>query len=80
MISGWSTLLAGCAALGCSLAPPLASQVAPGRVQPARVALILDLESSRFQPLVEAFQNEVGGFFRPDQITLLPPTAGDGTA
>jgi outer membrane protein TolC len=85
MSSAWSTLLAGCAALGCSLAPPLAAQVAPGRVAPARVAaarvaLILDLESTRFQPLVEAFQNEVSGFFRPGELTLLPPVAGDGTA
>jgi outer membrane protein TolC len=42
--------------------------------------LVLDQESPRFQPLVEAFQNEVRGFFRPGEVNLLPPAAGDGTA
>ncbi|MGN6390630.1 MAG: TolC family protein [Gemmatimonadales bacterium] len=44
------------------------------------MAVILDRESPRFQPLVDAFQREVLGFFRPGEITLLPPSAGDGTA
>jgi outer membrane protein TolC len=57
------------------LAAPLAAQAAP-----ARVALVLDQDSPRFQPLVEQFQNEVRSFFRPGEITLLPPVAGDGTA
>ncbi len=43
-----------------------------------RVATVLDLDSPRFQPLVDAFQNEVRGFFRPGEVTLLPPVAGDG--
>ena len=65
-------------ALGAFLAllpaAPLAGQT------PARVAIVLDQDSPRFQPLVEQFQAEVGGFFRPGEITLLPAVAGDGTA
>ena len=57
------------------LASPLASQ---GRQ--ARVAIVLDRDTPRFQPLVEAFQRELLGFFRPGEITLLPPMIGDGTA
>ena len=57
------------------LAAPLAAQGAP-----ARVALVLDQDSPRFQPLVEQFQTEVRGFFRPGEITLLPPVAGDGSS
>jgi len=67
----------------CFPAAPLAAQArAPrGPAQgPARVALVLDRESPRFQPQVDAFQREVSGFFRPGEITLLPPMAGDGTA
>jgi len=45
----------------------------------ARVALVLDHESSRFQPQVDAFQRELLGFFRPGEILVLPPLAGDGT-
>jgi outer membrane protein TolC len=30
--------------------------------------------------MVEAFRDELRGFFRPDEITLLPPAAGDGTS
>jgi outer membrane protein TolC len=72
MSSRWTALLA-CAAFGL-LAPPLAAQGAP-----ARVATVLDLESPRFAPLVEAFQNEVRGFFRPGEVELLPPVTGDGS-
>ncbi len=32
------------------------------------------------QPQVAAFEREIQGFFRPGEITLLPPQAGDGTA
>lgn len=53
------------------------SLAAQGR--PARVALVLDQEIPRFQPKIEAFQREILGFFRPGEITLLPPVAGDGT-
>jgi outer membrane protein len=56
------------------LAAPLAAQA-----RPARVAVILDRESSRFQPQLDAFQHEVLGFFRPGEVTLLPPVAGNGT-
>jgi outer membrane protein TolC len=56
------------------LAAPLAAQA-----RPARVALILDSDSPRFRPLIEAFQREVLGFFRPGEIILLPPLSGDGT-
>jgi outer membrane protein len=45
-----------------------------------RVAFVLDRQTPRFQPQVEAFRNEIQGFFRPGEITLLPPLAGDGTA
>jgi outer membrane protein len=75
MMTPWTARLACCAILTGILAPPLAGQAAP-----ARVATVLDLESPSFQPLVEAFQTEVAGFFRPDEIVLLPPVAGDGTA
>ncbi|HEY7503260.1 MAG TPA: TolC family protein [Gemmatimonadales bacterium] len=62
-----------CAALWL-VAAPLAGQGGP-----PRVATVLDLESPRFTPLVEAFQSEVRGFFRPGEVDLLPPVAGDGT-
>ena len=58
----------------CAVATPLASQAGP-----ARIALILDQESPRFQPLVEATQREIQDFFRPGEIELLPPRAADGT-
>jgi outer membrane protein len=58
----------------CVLGGPLAAQG-----QPARVALILDRESSRFQSLLDATQREIREFFRPGEIELLPPQAGDGT-
>ncbi|HEY7478883.1 MAG TPA: TolC family protein, partial [Gemmatimonadales bacterium] len=64
-----------CSAILACLATPLA-----GQAREARVAVILDVDSPRFQPLVDAFQTEVGGFFRSGEITLLPPVAGDGTA
>lgn len=75
MTTRWSARLAWCATLAGILAPPLAGQAAP-----PRIATVLDLESPRLQPLVEAFQSEVAGFFRPNEIVLLPPVAGDGTA
>jgi outer membrane protein TolC len=70
-----SGFLTCCAALGAILVPPLAAQGTP-----VRVATVLDLDSPRFQPLVEAFQHEVRAFFRPGEVVLLPPMAGDGTA
>jgi outer membrane protein len=73
--AGWCRLLTCCVTLACILAAPLAAQGTP-----ARVALILDQDSPRFQPLVEAFQREVRGFFRPGELELLPPVAGDGSA
>jgi outer membrane protein TolC len=44
------------------------------------VAFILDQESSRFQPLVDATQREIRTFFRDGELELLPPVTGDGTA
>ena len=46
---------------------------------PARVALILDQRSARFQPLIDAFRREIQSFFQPGEIELLPDRAGDGT-
>jgi hypothetical protein len=46
----------------------------------ARVALILDRDNPRFHPLLAAFEREIRAFFRPGEIELLPPVAGDGTA
>jgi outer membrane protein len=51
--------------------------MAQGR--PTRVVLLLDRESSSFQPLIEATRREIGEFFRPGEIELLPNRAGDGT-
>jgi outer membrane protein TolC/ABC-type uncharacterized transport system substrate-binding protein len=59
----------------CFLAGPLAAQA-----HPARVALVLDQRIPRFDSLVGAFQHEILGFFRPGEITLENPVAGDGTA
>jgi outer membrane protein len=61
--------------LACTLAAPLAGQ---GRA--TRVVFVLDRDSPRFQPLVEATRKEITDFFRPGEIELLPPRAGDGTA
>jgi outer membrane protein len=58
----------------CVLGFPLAAQA-----HPARVAFVLDRQSSRFQSQLDAFQHEVLGFFRPGEVTLLPPLVGDGT-
>ena len=69
--SGWIRIPTRAVTLLCFLAPPLASQA-----RPPRVAIILDRETSRFQPLFDAFQRELLGFFRPGEITLLPPVAG----
>jgi outer membrane protein len=74
-LSGRTRFLTCSAVLACVLAVPLAAQA-----RPARVAVVLDRDIPRFQPLVTAFQDEVRGFFRPGEITLLPPVAGDGTA
>lgn len=76
---GWCRTLASWLAFASLLAAPLAAQARQGRVAPARVALILDRESPRVRPQVDAFQREVLGFFRPGEIILLPPAAGDGT-
>ena len=60
------------------LASPLASRLA-AQGKPARVAIVLDRASPLFQPVVDLFQTEVRGFFRPGEIELLPPITGDGT-
>jgi hypothetical protein len=41
---------------------------------------VLDQEAPRFGPQVAAFAREIQGFFRPGEIALLPPQAGDATA
>ena len=61
--------------LAACLAAPLAAQA-----RPARIAIVLDQQSPRFQPMVDAFQREIQEFFRPGEVTLLPPLAGDGTS
>ncbi len=60
--------------LACGLATSLPAQSAA-----PRVALVLDQQAPLFQPQIAAFQREIQGFFRPGEITLLPPLAGDGT-
>ena len=62
-------------AFAWSLAAPLAAQA-----RPARVAFVLDQDSPRFGPLVEATRKEILTFFRPGEIEVLPPLTGDGTA
>ena len=52
----------------------------PRRVgQPARVALILDQQSPRFEPLIDDFRREIQSFFQPGEIVILPSRAGDGS-
>jgi ABC-type uncharacterized transport system substrate-binding protein len=41
---------------------------------------VLDQDFPGLEPQVAAFKREIQGFFRPGEITLLPPRAGDGTA
>ena len=64
------------ACLLATLVPGFPAVQLPG---PARVVLILDQASPRFQPQVEAFQREILSFFRAGEIELLPPRAGDGS-
>ncbi|HTO73686.1 MAG TPA: hypothetical protein VMJ30_07700, partial [Gemmatimonadales bacterium] len=75
-LASWSRLGAWfCGSvLACGLATSLPAQSAA-----PRVALVLDQQTPRFQPQVAAFQRELQSFFRSDEITLLPPLAGDGT-
>jgi outer membrane protein TolC len=73
--AGWRGWLTLGFSLVLALAPPL-----PAQARAPRVALVLDRDSPRFHPLIAAFQREVGSFFRPGEIELLPPVAGDGTA
>ena len=73
--ASWRHAVLCCAVLAGAFAAPLAAQ----RSGP-RVAVVLDQDTPRSRPLAEAFQNELRGFFRPGEITLLPPAVGDGTA
>ncbi|HET6796514.1 MAG TPA: TolC family protein [Gemmatimonadales bacterium] len=66
--------------LACAPAFTVAVRLAAAQSQPTRVALILDRESSRFQPLLDATAREIHDFFQPGEIELLAPKAGDGTA
>ena len=52
----------------------------PAQSAAPRVALVLDQDAPSLEPQVAAFKREIQGFFRPGEITLLPPRAGDGTA
>ncbi|HET8625011.1 MAG TPA: TolC family protein [Gemmatimonadales bacterium] len=61
--------------LACGLATSLPAQSAA-----PRVALVLDQQTPRSEPQVAAVLREIQGFFRPGEITLVPPLAGDGTA
>jgi outer membrane protein TolC len=61
--------------LAGALAAPLSAQT-----RAARIALVLDQPSPRFDPLVEATRKEIQGFFRAGEIEFLPPRAGDGSA
>ena len=61
--------------LAGALAAPLSAQS-----RAARIALVLDQPSPRFDPLVEATRKEIQSFFRPGEIEFLPPRAGDGSA
>ena len=72
--SPWRLLLS-VIALAFGLATPLPAQSAA-----PRVALVLDQEAPSLEPQVAAFEREIQGFFRPGEITLLAPQAGDGTA
>jgi hypothetical protein len=67
--------LAHWASLTSLISAPLAAQAGA-----ARVVIILDQESPRFQPLVEATAREISGFFRPGEVELLPPRTGGGTS
>jgi outer membrane protein TolC len=66
-------LLSG-SVLVCGLATSL-----PAQSTAPRVALVLDQQTPGSQPQIAAFQQELQGFFRPGELTLLPPLAGDGT-
>src|SRR5690606_36894457 len=63
---------------GGLLAGILASAL-PAQSAAPRIALVLDQQAPRVPAQVAAFQRELQGFFRPGEITLLPPVAGDGT-
>lgn len=72
---GWCSFLTLCAVSCCVLAAPLAAQA-----RAPRVAFILDRDSPRFRPLLDAIQREILSFFRPGEVELLPAAAADGTA
>jgi outer membrane protein TolC len=72
--SPWRQLLS-VIALVLGLATSLPAQSAA-----PRVALVLDQDAPSLEPQVAAFKREIQGFFRPGEITLLAPRAGDGTA
>src|SRR5262245_52119928 len=73
--AGWSGLLTLWCSLASVVVPPLAAQA-----RAPHVALVLDRDNPRFHPLIAAFQREVSSFFRPGEIELMQPVAGDGTA
>lgn len=63
---------------GSLLASFLATSL-PAQSAAPRIALVLDQQAPRAQAQLATFQRELQGFFRPGEITLLPPVAGDGT-
>jgi len=64
-----------CGVVACAPATLL-----PAQSSPRRIAFVLDQEAPSFGPQAAVLEREIQGFFRPGQITLLPPQAGDGTA
>jgi len=73
--SAWRRALTASVTLVSVVAVPVA-----GQAHPVRVAVILDRDAPRLQPMVDAVRNEALGLFRTGEIALLPPTFGDGTA
>src|SRR5690349_14845155 len=66
------------AALALLVPAALAAQRPIAR-SPKRIALVLDQQSPRFAPQIDAFRREVLSFFPRGEIELLPDRAGDGT-
>ena len=67
-------MLCGILLLATGLSASLPAQaVAP------RVAIVLDQQTPRADAQVAAFDRELQGFFRPGEVTWLPPRVADGT-
>ena len=73
--ASWRHAVLCCGVLACAIATPLAAQ----RFRASRRRRSGPGHPS-LPPVGGGFQNELRGFFRPGEITLLPPAVGDGTA